>query len=144
MTEQFYKIMWVFEPKEIVWDMQTEEPIPLESKLYQKLSRQFYLKEWLDEFTALYNKWLDEDNPIIHNINSSINRTVIDFLVDFNQSLDRGIKVFYWFDVDRDKHPHFKWKKCPLSGIILKDFGSDFPDTNRLVSTQYPLVFPLS
>ena len=130
--------MWASNDNELIWELQNEQVISPKSEIYQKLP--FDLMAWADKYKILYKDWLDNDNHAVYDIYQPENWEVITALM---QCKSENYRIFYWFDVDRNRFPDFEWKHCPVCGDSLVDLGKDYPSFNRLISPKYPIVFPL-
>lgn len=135
-----FKIMSVLSQYEIIWDMKKENEIPKTESIYKNLKKFINIDKWVQEYYSYYKKWLHEDCGYIYDISSIINQDMVKAIIEHNKF--QRDKLFYWFDVDRDKNEHFEWKLCPISQTELIRLGDEFHPNNRLISSVYPLVFP--
>lgn len=134
--------MWLPETKRVIWDIKNEQQIPLKSQPYLDIaSLNFDLNKWIKEFGKLYRLWLDEDDKRVFDLNHEVNKMPIEMLIALNKAAD-NYKILYWFDVNRDENPEFKWEYCPISKTLLKEFNEDLPRKNKYFSDVYPLIFP--
>lgn len=141
LKNKLFKIMWVPETEEVIWDMKTEEPISINHIIYNKVIKHLDLTNWISFYKILYSDWLDEDKNDIYNISHEINQMVINTLEKINQSLD-DMKIYYWFDIDRTEEENYQWKICPLTNQNLKYLGKDYHYLNRFISPKKFIVFP--
>lgn len=139
-SKKMFKIMSVLSQYEIVWDMKKEYEIPKTDNVYLNLEKFIDIEKWVQEYYFYYKKWLYEDFEYIYDISSSINQDMLKAITEYNKFEEN--KLFYWFDVDRDKNAQFEWKLCPISQTELILLGDEFHPNNRLISSVYPLVFP--
>lgn len=139
---KIYKIMWLPGTKRVIWDIKNEKQIPLKCRPYLDIaSLNFDLNKWAKEFGKLYHLWLHEDDKHVFDLNHEINRLPLELLINLNKMAE-NYKVLYWFDVNRDEYPAFKWEHCPISKTLLKAFNEDVPRKNKYCSDIYPLIFP--
>lgn len=137
-----YKIMWVPGTIRVIWDMVKERQLPLSAQAYADIaSLGFDLKKWATDYHKHYQIWLEEDSGQVFDLHHEINQSVIEMLVSLNQNTE-AYKVFYWFDIDRDKAPDFKWEHCPIANTPLKMNSHAVHANNRFLSEEFPLVMP--
>ncbi|CAL2083752.1 hypothetical protein [Tenacibaculum sp. 190524A05c] len=135
---QCYKIMWA-NKSEIIWNIKNEESLPVNNFLYSFLDSFISIDNWRVDFRKSYFDWLYNDNGDIHNIYSEINQRVISKLPKMNEKLNEdGIKLFYWFDINRFINEDYKWDFCPVYGNDLIISCND----KALVSERSFLIFP--
>ncbi|SFS47950.1 hypothetical protein [Mucilaginibacter polytrichastri] len=135
------KVMVTVDSEDILWNIVSESVISCNHPAYILLSKQIDLKQWKRDYLNLYNNWLYNDDNRIYNIDDPINKSMILALAAVNK-LNKNVKLFYWFDVDREEHPEYRWTKCPLSNEPLITLPSYIHKNNRYVSTATPLIFP--
>ena len=136
-----YKVMPTVPEENIFWDISTERIVDSSSLSYKYLSEYIDIEEWKKSFFELYNKWLKEDDDSVYDIHNEVSRSMINALMEINKKAD--FKLYYWFDVDRNKYPNYVWRKCPIAGTDLIDLPEYYSMNNRKISVDYPLVFPL-
>lgn len=136
------KVMWLPKEDEVLFNIKNETFLPIQSKLYNEVFNNFDITKWKKLYGQAYDKWLNEDDSSIYDINSQVNQSMINTLVKVNELLG-GEMIFYWFDIDRTDNENFKWEFCPLSKKRLIHLGDEYPKINSLISPDYPLVFPL-
>jgi hypothetical protein len=137
----FLKIMSLAGQDEIIWDMESDEELPIDHVAYIKLNKYIDLHAWNKAFNDKFMAWLELDDLTMYNIHDPINMEMIEAVIDANLIND-GFKLFYWFDVNRDITLNFNWKYCPISNSRLMNLGKNFHRKNRLISSSFPLVFP--
>ena len=137
----YYKIMWMPEPESIIWHWKTGTPAKESHMVVEEMAKYIDLLQWRIDYARQYQNWLADLGSEIYDLKSSLNSSIIDSIGKFN-GVSKVIKIFYWFDVDREKDEGFVWRKCPLTGESLFDLGEDFPNNNRLISERKFLVFP--
>lgn len=137
-----YKLMVVGAQSEIIWNMISEKEIPLNNDVYIKINKEINLNEWQNKFNNLYTQWLNEDVEFIFDIFNPINTDILSAISRYNKNSDS--KLYYWFDVNRDNYPDFKWEYCPITGERLILLSEAYHSNNRLVSPNEPLVFPFT
>ncbi|HET6228235.1 MAG TPA: hypothetical protein VFF27_18285 [Bacteroidia bacterium] len=100
------------------------------------------LETWHNHFRILYKAWLTGESDEIYTLQSNINYRIISKIGQLNKKL-KGIKIFYWFDMDRSKeeYQNFSWTTCPLSGKPLIELEQVHLN-NKFISPVYPIVFP--
>lgn len=125
----------------IIWHVQTEENVALSHPVYQFLWKEINWMNWKEDYLTAYHNWLDSDDESIYDINAPTNRRMIDAITRVNNRSEM-FKIYYWFDIDRDKNPNHIWSICPLSNEPLKDLPVDTHRNNRKVSPSIPLIFP--
>ena len=138
----YFKVMVTGNNEGIIWDTAKEIELESDHIAFQYLSREIDISEWKNLYLDLFKKWLVDDDDSIYEITNSINMKMIDALVIINSETS-DFRLYYWFDVDRDKYPNYVWKKCPLAGTDLIDLPEHYNNNNRKISVNYPLVFPL-
>ena len=133
--------MWLPSLQKSLLVMQ-DESVLKDSKLTHKIIYQLDLETWHNHFRILYKSWLMGESDEIFTIQSNINYRMISKIEKFNKKL-KGIKLFYWFDVDRslDAYTNFSWTHCPLSNNALIALP-DMHLNNRFISPNHPVVFP--
>ena len=134
-----YKLMLTVPEENILWDI-VEEKAQTSVLCYSYLSKSIDLEKWKLSFFSLYRRWVEEDDYSIYDINNDVNISIINALVELNKEID--FKIYYWFDVDRDRYPNYIWEKCPLSQKDLICLPKHYHKNNRKASVDYPLIFP--
>lgn len=119
-----------------------DESVFKDRKLTHQIAYNLDLETWHNHFRILYKSWLMGESDEIYTIQSNINFRMISKIEKLNKKL-KGIKLFYWFDVDRsqDQYDHFSWKQCPLSNAPLIELKEQHLN-NRFISPNHPVVFP--
>lgn len=135
-----YKVMATVPKENIIWDISTEVVVHSSSVCYEHLSAEIDTDEWKKSFFNLYNMWLNEEDDAVYNIWHEVNMSMVRALAKINKEAD--FKIYYWFEVDRDKYPDFVWIKCPLTGTDLIDLPAYYSKNNRKIAVGNPLVFP--
>jgi len=141
MKMDYFKVMFTDIEDEVIWNTSTEKGIQLNHRFYGLLNKEINITNWKDEYYKLYLDWLHNDNESIYDINHPINLNMINALIKVNQ-LAFEFKIYYWFDVNRDKYPEFVWNVCPLSGTPLIALANSFHINNKKISSVFPLIFP--
>jgi hypothetical protein len=134
------KVMVTGDKDGVLWDIKTENEIDLNHTAYGYIAHEIDLSKWKKDYLDLYRRWLINDDESVYQINHSINMEMISVLAKINK-MDLDFKLYYWFDVDRDKCPDYIWENCPLSGERLINISSHL--TSK-ISPISPLVFPVS
>lgn len=119
-----------------------DESVFTDRDLMHQIIYQLDLETWHNHFRILYKAWLNGDSEEIYIVQSNINYKIISKIEKLNKKL-KGIKLFYWFDVDRSKEENyaFAWKNCPLSNKPLIELKNVHVN-NKFISPKYPIVFP--
>jgi len=140
---KFYKVMWVPNSVELVWDMEKEEEMPLGFYIYDLLNSKMDMLSWSKKFELKYKNWLNDIDHDIYDISSTLHAEVIKTIRTINDSklLKSNDKLYYWFDVDRDTNDNYEWVKSPISKSTLQQLTS-FPAINRNISEKDYMVFP--
>lgn len=138
-----YKVMFVPNEESIIWDVFSETPLPVKTISYNLLNSFINIEEWKKIFGIKFYKWLNDDDLSIFDINNAINVEMINALKEVNNHLSDEY-IFFWFDRDRTYLDNYKWVNCPISGLPLIDLGPRYPDLNRLISPNHPLIFPIN
>ena len=125
----------------IIWDMLTETSLTDVHPSYYMLDKEIDLQLWKYAYRNLYQEWLNDDGESIYDIGHPVNLNLINSLININK-LTLEYKLYYWFDVNRDKYPDFFWETCPISGTPLIALPIYFHRNNRKISQLFPLVFP--
>ena len=134
--------MYLTDVDPIIWDVRTEEPLD-EGHIYYKVLNSFVdINEWKLKYGQLYKAWLEIDDTSIHDIHHSINKDMINALIDANKHLDESL-IYFWFDIDRSEDESFEWEVCPLSRQRLQMLGSECLRKNKLISPDFPIIFPV-
>ncbi len=141
INKELLKIMWLPNENEIFFHMRNEKAVFWNSEIYKSLSEYIDVENWKHLYSKSYQRWLDDDDDSIYDIQSEINKSMIDSLIKLNKTLVSGV-VFYWFDIDRTNNENFKWEFCPNSKKRLFTLGNTYPKINSLISPEFPLVFP--
>lgn len=136
-----FKIMITVHGENVIWDLSTETEVESDHKAFQYLSSEINIQEWKEQYLNLYKKWLHNEDDRIYQIANPVNMQMINALIAVNLKF-KDFKLYYWFDIDRDKHPDYIWEKCPLSNSDLDHLSGDFHENNKKVSLMFPLVFP--
>jgi hypothetical protein len=137
---KIYKVMPTVPNENLVWDIMNEQIVESSDECYIRLYRQIDVPEWNTLFFNYYKMWLEDDSQIIYDVHSALNMSMIEALVKINENFE--VKLYYWFDVDREKHPDYIWEKCPLSGKDLMELPKFYHRNNRKISREFPLIFP--
>lgn len=138
-----FKVMVTVDSDNVIWNMVTEVNIMSNHPIYDLLSKEIDLLKWKEKYLVLYNSWLESDDSSIYNINHPINMDIINALIILNKK-NTDLKLYYWFDVDRDINSDYVWQKCPLSEENLILLPGTFNCNNGKISPVFPLVFPRS
>jgi len=119
-----------------------DESVFTDRQLTSKIILYLDLETWHNHFRILYKAWLTGESEEIYTIQSNINFRIISKIEKLNKKL-KGIKLFYWFDVDRSKEEFhdFLWKNCPLSNEPLIELKNVHLN-NTFISPNHPVVFP--
>lgn len=136
---KYYKIMVTVRSNGILWDL--KERCAADKEVFDGLNTQIDIEDWKNKYIDLYQKWLEEDDDTLYQIESKINMDMIQSLVKLNNQ-NHEFKVFYWFDVDRDKYPGHKWLFCPLTSEPLINLHEGNHKNNSKISPRFPLIFP--
>ena len=139
-SEQLYKIMWAAEGDNIIWNMRKESHDNTCLQIAQLLNCYINLSSWAKSYESLYRRWLNNNNTAIYDINSSINKEMIEANLEFNRH--HPFNLYYWFDVDRSVYEDYQWVLSPISGEKLKRLPPPFNQNNRLISQRDMLAFP--
>jgi hypothetical protein len=135
------KVMVTNDQDDVIWDAMAETNIQTAHRSYFELNKEIDLQIWKQDYRKLYLEWLHHDNESIYDVHHPINLNVINSLIKVNKIVTE-YKLYYWFDVDRDKYPNFRWEVCPLSGNALTNLPNYFHINNRKISQLFPLIFP--
>jgi hypothetical protein len=135
------KIMVTSNSGSVLWNVQTESAIQIDHLSYKILGSVLDIAKWQDNYYKLYLEWLHDDDESIYDINHPINVEIVNSLIKVN-NIASNFKIYFWFDVDRDKYPKFIWKVCPMSGMQLISLPHNFHLNNRKISPLFPLIFP--
>lgn len=140
---KFYKVMWIPNSKEIIWNMEREEQMPLDFYIYDVLKGKMDILNWSEKYELKYKNWLDDINHDIYDINNVLHIETIKTIQTINNSklLKNKDKLYYWFDVDRDLNDNYEWIESPISNSKLQKFNS-YPSINRNISNEDHMVFP--
>ncbi|WP_293312930.1 hypothetical protein [Pedobacter sp. UBA5917] len=138
---EYFKVMVTVAEEGLIWKLLTETELAPDHVALQYLSSEINITEWKNRYLNLYNKWLKNEDDRMCQITDPINMEMINALVEVNSKVS-DFKLYYWFDVDRDKYPDYTWKKCPLSNSDLVVLPENLHENNRKVSLMFPLVFP--
>jgi len=138
----FIKLMWMPEGESVMWNMQDEEPIPERSLVHTEISKYLDIKNWRTLYALKYNSWLQSLSGEIFQINDPVNIMALEAVDKYNKMESIKDRVFYWFDIDREKNEDYQWELCPITGEKLASLGTDYPMNNRLVSWKKNMVFP--
>lgn len=141
MIMNSFKVMVTGKNDSVIWDLETEINIFIDHRVYKSLSREIDLLFWKQEYLILFNNWLITDDRSIYDINHPINMDMIKAIISTNKQ-NQDFILYYWFDVDRDIYPNYKWEKCPLSKDNLITLPDSFNRNNGKISPKFPLVFP--
>jgi hypothetical protein len=141
LKNKLLKLMWVPETKEIIWDMQTEEPVPADNGIYKEVNSVFNLEKWSNEFKTIYSAWLDEDNEELYDITNAFYKKTLEHLEIVNKNA-KVYQLYLWFDVDRTLNESFLWKNCPLTQTPLVRLPENYHYLNRFISRRKFLVLP--
>ncbi|WP_316825846.1 hypothetical protein [Pedobacter miscanthi] len=115
---EYFKVMVTGAREGLIWKLSTETEVASDHLALQYLSNEINIPEWKNKYLNLYEKWLKNDDGRIYQITDLVNMEMINALVEVNAKVS-DFKLYYWFDVDRDKHPDYIWEKCPLSNSDL-------------------------
>ncbi len=139
----YFKIMVLPHDEDILWDMKTGDQLPMSHKAYSYIqeSSHFNVSAWVHAYSDLYIDWLKNDNLAIYDIDSVINKEILDFITKIQPNLP--FKLYFWFDVNRDLKEGYLWTVCPISKQPLLELNDDFSLLNKLVSPIYPITFPV-
>ncbi|HEY8956610.1 hypothetical protein [Chitinophaga sp.] len=141
-NNEIFKIVYLPQESEIIFNAKYETPVSLHSDLYSKLLTHIDINEWKCLYEKAYRDWLNDVSDAVCNIHDPVNMLMIAALIQLNETLpDR--RLYYWFDVDRTYNEGFTWKYCPISGKELILLGDGYPKKNYFISPEYPLVFPI-
>nr|WP_315423251.1 hypothetical protein [uncultured Pedobacter sp.] len=135
------KVMVTGNDESIIWDLSKETEVESNHMAFVYLSNEINILEWKRKYLNLYKKWLKDEDDSICQISSPINMDMINALITINLKAAE-FKLYYWFDVDRDKRPDYIWEKCPLSHSDLVVLSGVFHENNRKISPNFPLIFP--
>ncbi len=141
-NNEIFKIVWLPQQDEIIFNAKYETPVSLHSDLYSKLATYIDIGEWKYLYEKAYRNWLDDISDAVYNIHDQVNRSMIVALIQLNETLP-GRRLCYWFDIDRTHNEGFTWKCCPISGKELILLGDGYSRKNSFISPEYPLVFPV-
>lgn len=138
---QYVKLMWLPTLEKSLLVMENES-VFTDSKLTHQIMYHLDLATWYNHFRILYKSWLIGESEEIFIIQSNINFRIISKIEKLNQKL-KGVKLFYWFDVDRSQkgYDHFCWSHCPLSDAPLIELKKMHLN-NRFISPNHPVVSP--
>ena len=119
-----------------------DESVFTDRELTYKIVHHLDLETWHNHFRILYKAWLAGESEEIFTIESNINYRIISRIEKLNKKLN-GVKLFYWFDVDRSKEEFhdFSWTHCPLSNLPLIELEHVHVN-NKFISPAYSIVFP--
>jgi len=137
----YFKIMVTGNDEGIIWDISKEIEIKSNHIVFKHLSNEIDFLKWKIQYLDLYKKWLIDEDDSVYDINNLININMINALIVTNMKMV-DYKLYYWFDVDRDKYPDYIWEKCPLSKLDLIILPNEFHKNNRKISPEFPLIFP--
>jgi len=135
------KVMFTSIQEGIIWNASTEEQVKISHPSYDLLNEHIDVSNWIENYSNLYLEWLNNDVEYIFDINHFINSNMVNSLIELNEST-KEFKIYYWFDVNRDKYPDFVWDFCPLSDTLLINLPDSFHMNNKKISTVFPLIFP--
>lgn len=135
------KVMITGNDERVIWDLSKETEVESNHMAFLYLSNEINIQEWKGKYLNLYKGWLKDNNDSIYQISSPINMDMINAIISVNLKVAE-FKLYFWFDVDRDKQPDYIWKKCPLSHSDLIVLSDAYHENNRKVSPIFPLVFP--
>lgn len=133
--------MWTPGEGSMLFDIVSELEQPFNSQIYDNTNKFIDLQSWRNEYAKFYKEWLEFDDDSIYNLNSNFFSDTLKKLSELNSYL-KEMSVYLWFDIDRTWIDQFIWEKCPISGKHLLNLGTEFPEINRLVSPDYPLILP--
>ena len=135
--------MWLPDESFPLFDMQTGEVCSLSKEDVAFIHQHVPLDTWIQSFAQEYAKWLNDENNQLHDVQSQLNAKMIRSIEEANKLSDSLI-IYYWFDIDRTYVEDFHWQYCPISGNPLIDLGENYHSLNRLVSPDFPIVFPIA
>lgn len=125
----------------IIWNMLEERKMGYDHLIFNSLSEEIDVQEWKNLYLNLYKSWLIDNDSTIYDIDNPMNMNMINAIINVNKKI-ADFKLYYWFDVDRDKYPNYIWEKCPLSKLDLIILPDEFHKNNRKLSPEFPLIFP--
>jgi len=141
LKNKLLKLMWVPETKEIIWDIQTEEPVPADNGIYKEVNSVFDLENWSNEFKTIYFAWLNEDKEELYDITNEFYTKTLEHLEIVNKNA-KVYQLYLWFDVDRTLNENFLWNNCPLTQTPLVRLSENYHYLNRFISREKFLVLP--
>lgn len=139
--KRLLKLMWLPEPKSMIWDMKDESPVGESSISVVLDSKGAEIASWAQRFEVLYRRWLADQSSEVFDVDHNVNEQALSIVRNLNARNSR-FAFFYWFDVDRSTNENFLWTTSPLSGIDLIDLGPKYHPKNRLVSLSDSIVVP--
>ena len=126
----------------IIWNMENEEPIPVNNLIYNILKNYLDYNTWSCFYLKAYKEWLNGYNSNIYDLNFSLNKQVIELLPSLNKKLIKyNISIYYWFDVDRDLYENFTWEVSPITKKKLTTL-KNMHINNSLICEDSFMVFP--
>jgi len=140
-NKELIKLMWLPDVKEVLLFIKDETFVPGDAELYNQVSTYLDIDQWKIRYSALYDKWLNDDDASVYDVDNEVNQTIINALIKVNSALKDKL-ILYWFDVDRANNENYQWKICPISKTRLIYLGDEYPKINSLVSNDFPLIFP--